>query len=374
MKYHLALGRKWDLEGISHEAQAGKRPRHTMWALSQQLGATIHEPGSDPVLPIDRMRAKIIGQPEHWALARRLSSQLTSDDLIYCTGEDVGIPIATLCGAHPNRPKIATFIHTINRPRGWMALKLFRIADRIDLFVSGVYPQADFLRRYLKLPSNRLCMLTEQTDTTFFTPGLASPDKRRPIIASVGLEKRDYRTLAEVTCDLDVDVKISGFSQDVRALAQSFPKVMPDNMSCRFYEWPELVQLYRDADLVVVSLLETKDSAGITALLEAMSCRRPVVATRTQGLAEYLTTPGAVTSVYPKDAAGLRQAIVRLLNNPQEAEAQAQQGYELVLKQYSSEQFVEALATRLTSGWQHNYRDSADKSALQMVPDVNSQV
>ncbi len=347
LKYHLALGRSIDLEGIARDAQAHKCPRHVMWELSQRLGAMIHRPGAYPILPLDRMRAKIIGRPAHWALARALSSQLKSDDLIFCTGEDVGIPIATLCSEERERPKIVVFIHTINRPRACLALKLFCVSDRIHLFVTSARPQADFLRRYLRRPETRIYMLPEQTDTTFFTPGPALPDKSRPMIVSVGLEKRDYRTLAEVTWDLNVDVKISAFSQDVPLLARAFPKTMPDNMSCRFYEWPELVQLYRDADLIVVNLLESKDSAGITTLLEAMSCRRPVVITRTQGLMEYLATPGTVTSIKPGDSAGLRQAIITLLNNPQVASAQAQRGYELVLKHYNSERYIEALATQI---------------------------
>jgi glycosyltransferase involved in cell wall biosynthesis len=318
-----------------------------MWGLSQRLGAVIHQPGTRPVLPLDTMRAKIAGRPEHWALARTLSEQLKSDDLIFCTGEDVGIPIATLCGAKPERPKIVVFIHNIDRTRGRLALKLFRLADRVDLFIACARPQIDFLHRYLQLPESRLCMLPDQTDTTFFTPGPASPDKRRPIIASVGLEKRDYRTLAEATSDLDVDVKISGFSRDASALAQAFPKTMPDNMSRRFYEWPELLQLYRDADIVVVSLVENKYAAGIQALLEAMACGRPVVVTRTQGLSEYLAPSGIATVVNPGDPFGLRQAIVSLLNNPQEAEAQAQGGHEVVLKQHNSDQYIEYLATRL---------------------------
>jgi spore maturation protein CgeB len=43
----------------------------------------------------------------------------------------------------------------------------------------------------------------------------------------------------------------------------------------------------------------------------------------------------------------MRQAILTLLNNPQEAEAQAQRGYELILKQHNSEQYIEALVERL---------------------------
>jgi len=347
LKYHLALNRAMDLESMDRDAQAHNRPRHVMWQVSQKLGgAVIHQPGSQPILPIDRIRAKIIGQPEHWALARALSAQLSSNDLIYCTAEDIGIPIATLCGAKSNRPKIVVFIHSINRPRGRLALKLFPIRDRIDLFVTNARSQVNFLYHYLQLPADQIYLLLEQTDTTFFSPGPQSP-KRRPMIASVGLEYRDYRTLAAVTQDLELDVRISGFSQDVIGKAKSFPKILPANMSRRFYEWRELVQLYRDADLVVINLFENNATAGITTMLEAMSCCRPVVVTQTQGLIDYFATRGSVTCVHPGDAEQLRSAILRLLHNPQIAKLQAQRGYELVLNQHNSEQYAETLATQL---------------------------
>lgn len=347
MNYHLALSRPIDLQGIALDAQAGKCPRHVMWGLSQKLEATVHQPGVHSVLPLDKMRAKLASRPEHWALARALSSQLKGDDLIFCTGEDVGIPVATLYGAKRDRPRIVVFIHNIDRPRGRVVLKLFPMTKQIDLFIACARPQSNFLRHYLRLPETRICDFPDQTDTTFFRPGPASPDKPRPIIVSVGLEKRDYRTLAAATFDLDVDVKISGFSRDASALAQAFPETMPDNMSRRFYEWPELLQLYRDADVVVVSLVDNKYAAGIQAMLEAMACQRPVVVTRTQGLIDYLAPTGIATVVNPGDPGGLRQAIISLLNNPHEAKAQAQRGHELVLKHHNSELYIENLATKL---------------------------
>lgn len=349
MKYHLALGRSIDLESIAHDAEVGICPRHVMWGISQRLGATIHQPSSDGVSFFDKIRSKVSSRPEHWAIARTLSDKLDSSDTIFCTGEDIGIPVATLCGAKRNRPKIAVFFHNIDRPRGRLALKLFRLVDRIDLFISNARSQLDFLGDYLGVPESRLLMLPEQTDTAFFTPGTPTPDKRRPIIASVGLEKRDYRPLAEATADLDVDVKISGFSKDAIAMAQAFPETLPANMSRRFYSWSELVQLYRDADIVAVTVTENKFCAGLTSMLEAMATRRPVVVTRTQGLADYLAPPGIATVVNPGDAEGLRNAIANLLNNPQAAEAQAIRGYELILKQHNSEQYIEALAARLAS-------------------------
>ncbi|MGC1195922.1 MAG: hypothetical protein WA882_03415, partial [Geitlerinemataceae cyanobacterium] len=42
--YHVVLSRPFDMEQIALDAQAQKRPRHTLWALSQMLSATIHQP------------------------------------------------------------------------------------------------------------------------------------------------------------------------------------------------------------------------------------------------------------------------------------------------------------------------------------------
>lgn len=347
MKYHIALGRSVDLEAVHLNAQAHKCPRNGTAALAAQLGATIHKPGTDSIQRSDRRWTKLAGSPEHWALARRLADQLTADGLIFCSGEDVGIPIATVCGNRRDRPKVAVFMHNIARPRGYLAYQWFRLADRIDLFVTNSRPQANFLRQTLRIPESRIYVLPEHIDTAFFTPGTPTPNKVRPMIASVGLEKRDYRTVATATESLGVDVKISGFSKDARTIAQAFPDTLPANMMRQFYEWPDLVQLYRDADLVVVSLVDNKFCAGLTAMLEAMSCHRPVIITRTQGLTDYLTHSAIATVIDSGDPAALRQAIVQLLANPKVAQIQAQIGYEQVLKFHNMERYVENFADRL---------------------------
>lgn len=354
MKYHIALIRAIDLEGMARDAEQGKCPRHIMWQLSQRLGAIIHKPPGNPVLPIDKIRGKLgSNSPEQWALARALSEKLTSDDLIFCPGEDIGYPVAALSGAKRKRPKMVVIVHNSDRPRTRLSLKLYGLADKFDLFITPARLQADFLRRYLNLPEEKIWLLPDQTDVKFFTPGPASPDKQRLMVMSVGLEQRDYVTLAEATKDLDIDVKVSGFStaklKEEYALPKSrtFPKVLPENMSCRFYEWPELVQLYRDADIVVISLVENKFAAGIQVMHEALACKRPVIITRTRGMSQYLDTPGIVTTFDPGDVAGLRKAIVHLLNNPQEAQAQAERGYELIIKERNSDRYVDAIANRL---------------------------
>ena len=150
---------------------------------------------------------------------------------------------------------------------------MFRLAERIDIFIVNSRAQLNFLRRYLNIPGSRI----------------------------------------------------------------------------RFISYSIFLQLYRDADLVVVSLKENSYAAGVTSLLKAMACRRTIVATPTEGLADYLSDEDAIITVKPGDTIGLQQAILHLLNNPEEAEACAQRAYQLVRERYSLENYVEMLAQYLES-------------------------
>ena len=92
------------------------------------------------------------------------------------------------------------------------------------------------------------------------------------------------------------------------------------------------MQLYRDSDVVAAPLVPCNYAAGVTTLMEAMACDRPVVATRTTGLSDYLTPPDAVSVVEPFDATAMRAAIVRLLEDPEEARSRARRGHEFAIE------------------------------------------
>ena len=347
MGYHVVLSAPIDLAGLSRQAEASQRPRHAMWELSQRLGAKVHQPGAHPVSPLDRVRAKITSQPAQWALARSLAAELTHQDVIFCMNEDVGIPLMALCGTKCDRPKVATYVTNLDRPRGRLALKLFHIVDRGDLLLTPIRTQYEFLQRYLNPPASSLHLVRDQTDIRFFKPGQEQKAKARPLIVSGGMEKRDYSTLAAATQTLDVDVKVCAFSHNAAATARTFPAELPKNMYCGFFDWPDLLQLYRDADIVALPLFENKYSAGTTTLLEAMACRKPVVVTHSEGLIADLVQAGCVTGVSPGDSEGLQKAIIHLLTHPAEAAAQAQRGYEMVLKHFSADQHIDELVDRL---------------------------
>ncbi len=346
-RFHLVFGQALDLDHEAREARAGLRPAHVMNDVRDALGAQTHNPDAAAVRPADRLWARLISQPEHWALARRLAGALDERDVVFCNGEDVGIPLAMMCRSLPRerRPRIAIFFHTANRPRVRAMLAVFRLRDVIRVFVSNTHAQFEQLQATVgALPEERRLYLREQIDTGFFSPGPASAGKRRPLIASAGLEKRDYRLLAAATAHRDVDVRISGFSRNVPPLRKSFPPQLPANMSRGFCAWPALRQRYRDADLVVIPLFPSLDSAGVTTLMEAWACACPVIVTRTRGLDEYLVDRDGVVPIAPGDGGALQAAIDALLADPAAARRLGWRAHRRVLAQHASAPYVQVLA------------------------------
>jgi glycosyltransferase involved in cell wall biosynthesis len=340
MVFHIIMGREIDLARVNRDAAAGKCPRHVLGLVADALDARIHWPRDEAVSLMDKVKAKFLGSsPEHWALARRLRGELAAGDVVYCTGEDVGIPVAATCGGS-GKVRVVCIFHNIDRPRGRLAFLLLGLKSRVDSCLVIAHPQADFLAR--AVGSEKVRIIDDNTDVDFFCPGPALVEKARPIIVSVGLEKRDYRALAAATVDLDVDVRISGFSSDAAPIARAFPEVMPDNMDRRFYEWPDLRQLYREADIVVVSVAPNSYAAGVQGLMEGMASGRPVVASATQGMATYLATV-PVASFPPGDAKALREAIVALLADPDEAARKGVAGRATVLERHTPKRYADAI-------------------------------
>ena len=346
MALHLVLSPGIDLDEFRRQSNQGLCPRHSMAVLADRLDAIVHIPHAerDHSNALDLLRSRLIGSRETWAMARRLADQLGSNDVVFCQSESVGLPLVALLGKRPKRPKVFLFGHNLARLRCHVAARIFRLASRADGLVVCCSTQAEFLRDKLKIHESRIHLLLEHVDNRFFSPGPASPDKVRPLIVGVGLEKRDYRTLAQASHDLDVDVRISGFSRYAALMAKSFPDPLPANMTRRYYAWPELVQLYRDADIVVAPVIPCPYAAGVTTLMEGVCCRRPVIVTRSPGLSDYLNPNDGLSIVEPYDSGGLRQAIIQLLEHPEKTQEQAELSFRLGSRRYDFNQAVDRLA------------------------------
>jgi glycosyltransferase involved in cell wall biosynthesis len=348
MRHHVVLSRSIDFPAIEEGARQGLRPRHALKQLADRLNATIHFPSGQKNTILDRIRSQFIGSGL-WGYARDLAAKFTSEDVIYCPDEQIGLPLASLFSRSRSRPKLVVAVHNVDRPRTRAALRLCSSFRSADMFVSVSNRQLDFLRDQIGIEPGRTQFVPDQTDLQFFRPGPQDPAKKRPRLVSAGLEKRDYQVLAEAVSGLDIDVSLTGFSADSAPGGSRLPQAWPANFTRRRYEWTEFAELYRNADIVVVTLVPNIYAAGITTMIEGMASARPIIVTRTEGLKGYLDDEDALTLVAPEDPAALRQAILGLLESPATMKARGQRAAEIATKRYSSETHVEKLASILES-------------------------
>ncbi|PSN11634.1 glycosyl transferase [filamentous cyanobacterium CCT1] len=350
-KFHLLTSTKIDFEHFKARADLGNGPRHVVLQLKEYLGAQIHQPDFEDdsaVTALDKLLAKIVGRPQHWTSARQILAQTGSGDIVYCCGEDAGLPLAILAALKKDRPHLVMNVMCPERWRPRLLLKGLQLHRLVHTFTVNTALKAETMRAMLKLPEDRVLCLPEQTDRQFFHPAPGTLQKHRPLIASAGLEQRDYVTLANALQDLDLDVKVCAVSPNATSNTQCrIPEHPPENMEMRYFDWVELRDLYRSADITIVSLIDNTYSAGLTVLMEAMACCRPIIITKTVGLAAEMVDEGLVWGVQPDSPEQMKATVEYILSHPEEARARAEAAYQYFLENHTSEYHIEQIVRML---------------------------
>ncbi len=96
----------------------------------------------------------------------------------------------------------------------------------------------------------------------------------------------------------------------------------------------------RAAGMVVVPLAVDDISAGQMVVVQAMAYRKPIIATRTATLDDYLQEGDGALLVPPGDAAALQAAVEQLATDPGLAARLAEQSYRTYLERHSMAAFV----------------------------------
>lgn len=346
---YVVTSSAFDFDHFRSRRSADVGPGHAMDALRICLDADIVQPADDSARRFDRLASKITGQPQHWAQARSLVADLRSGDLVYATGDDAGLPIGFLAALRRKRIKLAIFYSAPHRTRPRVLTKAL---DRlgIDILpIAGADDKVDMLTDFgLRRPG---VLSSEQTDTGFFRPAqTAEQGEPRALITSCGLEQRDYATMVEALDGFPVEVKICAVSPNfTTSTVVAMPEVVPRNVEMRRFEFAELRELYQQAAVTVIPLLENHYSAGMTTMMEAIACGSPVVITANPGLARDFADMDLVVGVPPGDTAALRSAVEEMLTDPEPARERAERARRHVLEHHSSDRYVELLCGRLTA-------------------------
>jgi glycosyltransferase involved in cell wall biosynthesis len=195
----------------------------------------------------------------------------------------------------------------------------------------------------LGIPKDRLELIPYATDTQFWKPtGL--PEES--LIVAAGREHRDYRLL---------DQACTGLRYELLILASSVHSpgavcTMPAAKSAAIVQQLDHVGLraaYALAAVVVVPLLPNDFQAGVTAVLEAMAMEKAVVVSATEGIRDVVVDGETAVLVPPGDVLAMRDAIVRLMEDPHERRRLGRNARQAVEERFSLEEYVEALAASM---------------------------
>lgn len=185
------------------------------------------------------------------------------------------------------------------------------LAQRADQVVVLDPHQQEFFAGLL--PPERVHLVPHGIDTTAFTPAPAGQDPgrgaRRPTVLTVGWWLRDWDILDAVHERL---FRRHGAGVDLTVVTRhstSRPWHPAVHVAEAVSE-PELIALYRRA---AVLLLPLTDATANNALLEALACGTPVVATDAGGTSYYTGTTDAALLVPPSDPAAATEAVETLL-------------------------------------------------------------
>jgi len=129
---------------------------------------------------------------------------------------------------------------------------------------------------------------------------------------------RDFATLVEAVRGSDVRLELIVFSRD------QLPLDLPPNVQV---DGPVPVQRFLErmagADVVVVPLRDGRSAHGQTTVVQALALGKPVVATRSVGVVDYVEDGREGLLVSPEDVDGLRRALATLRSDDPFRESRA---------------------------------------------------
>lgn len=297
--------------------------------------------------PSARLLAKRAGLPAGQVLEGFLRRRRYEHILAWA--DRLGLPLALLFKAARSRRDLVLISVWLSEPRKALFAQRLGVHSHLSKIVTRDV-QAEIAERRLGVPAARLHVQPRAVDELFWRP---SDVPRRQMICAAGWEARDYGTLLAAVAGLELELELAIGSIALPEMARGGHvdrTVASLNTASRLHVHAaertprELRRLYGAARFVVVPLLDVEFDAGVTAITEAMAMGRAVVVTRTRGFGHLFEHGKEGLLVEPGSPQAMREAIMWLLEHPEDAERMGRAARELVERCHRMDPLIDELA------------------------------
>jgi glycosyltransferase involved in cell wall biosynthesis len=203
--------------------------------------------------------------------------------------------------------------------------------------------QLDLLEHEWGVAPSRLRLLHWGIDSEFWRANGQEPGPG--VVVSAGNDRhRDHRLLLSAVLGLregNGGLRFEIATKDRLAL--------PASVGTRHtaLSHPEMRDLYGRASVVAVATVPNHHLAGITVVLEAMACERPIVVSDTPGMSEYVKHGETGLLVPPGDRDKFAEAIDALVREPERAREMGRAARRSIEARFSTTMLTNQLADAL---------------------------
>jgi len=252
----------------------------------------------------------------YWGLATLGMLHRNDFDNIYATGEDIGMPFAVLLHATRCYGKTTVLVHHGGTPKRRVALRaLGHQVWRNVLCVSE--RQREVLVEDVRLPAYKVHAFKQAIDEEFFRVKTTDPPLGEYVF-SCGRDSRDYPLLMQAAEGLPIPFRIvaSGWSAQAGVREAKNIEAESNVVVERGLSFPALRDAYARARFAVFPLDRVDYAAGVTGMCEAMAMGKAIIASASPGVSEYIRHGVSGLVVPVGDVRAMREAIVRLWEDP----------------------------------------------------------
>jgi glycosyltransferase involved in cell wall biosynthesis len=175
-------------------------------------------------------------------------------------------------------------------------------------------------------------------DADFWTQSGVSESNQRLVVSAGNDRHRDFDMLTRA---------VLSHPDNRLAIATSRLIIGNDRLLAEPLSHTGLRELYQRGRVVAVATKQNDHCSGITAVLEAMACARPVVASANPGMDDYIQHGVTGLLVPPNDADALAKAINSLLDDPDRAHVMGVAAAANVRNRFTTDHMASRLAELL---------------------------